>query len=82
MTDETVTEYYIYGCTRTESEEEEFKPKYKYFEDIKDIRREKDVILKLRFSPKMKRQKDKTKTESSRPLVKMKSEDIASSSTA
>ncbi|KAJ8304666.1 hypothetical protein KUTeg_018249 [Tegillarca granosa] len=82
MTDETVTEYYIYGCTRTESEEEEFKPKYKYFEDIKDIRREKDVILKLRFSPKMKRHKDKTKVESSRPLVKMKSEDISSSSTA
>ena len=45
MTDDAVTDCYIYGCTRSETEEEEFKPKYKYFEDLKDIRKERDVML-------------------------------------
>ncbi|XP_021342876.1 arrestin domain-containing protein 17-like isoform X2 [Mizuhopecten yessoensis] len=84
MTDDAVTDCYIYGCTRAESEEEEFKPKYKYFEDLRDIRREKDILLKLRQSPGIKRRKDKDKTkgETSRPCVKLKSDEVSSASQA
>ena len=85
MMDDTLTDCYIYGCTRTESEEDEFKPKYKYFENIRDLRRDRDLIVKFRYSPGLKRknrEKEKGKQEMHRPIVKLKSEDIASSSLA
>jgi hypothetical protein len=85
MMDDTLTDCYIYGCTRTESEEDEFKPKYKYFENIRDLRRDKDLIVKFRYSPSLKRknkEKEKSKQELARPTVKLKSEDITSSSLA
>lgn len=84
MTEDAVTDCYIYGCTRAETEEEEFKPKYKYFEDLRDIRREKDILLKLRQSPGIKRRKDKdkTKTDGSRPCVKLKTDEGTSTSQA
>lgn len=84
MTDDAVTDCYIYGCTRSEAEEEEFRPKYKYFEDIRDIRRDKDVLLRLKTSPGAKRRKNKDKKqENSRPSVKLKgSDDIVSDSVA
>ena len=84
MTDDSVTECYIYGCTRTESEEEEVKPKYKYFEDIRDPRREKDVVIKLRQSPGIKRrkEKEKLKTDTSKSRVRLKSDEIIAESRA
>ncbi|CAC5414373.1 unnamed protein product [Mytilus coruscus] len=84
MMDDTLTDCYIYGCTRTESEEDEFKPKYKYFENIRDLRRDRDLIVKFRYSPSLKRRnKEKEKKqELARPTVKLKSEDITSSSLA
>ncbi|KAK3098221.1 hypothetical protein FSP39_017365 [Pinctada imbricata] len=84
MTVDSVTDCYIYGCTRTESEEEEVKPKYKYFEDIRDPRRDRDVVIKLRQSPGVKRrkEKDKAKTDSSKSRVRLKSDEIIAESRA
>lgn len=89
MTDKTVTDCFIYGCTKAETEEEDVKPKYKYFEDMKDPRRERDIVIKLRQSPSMRRRKEKEKQkaereskEQSKHLVKLKSDDIVMESRA
>lgn len=89
MTDKTVTDCYIYGCTKAETEEEDVKPKYKYFEDMKDPRRERDAVLKLRQSPGTRRRKEKEKLKSekeskeqSKHVVKLKPDDIVMESRA
>ncbi|XP_048738234.1 arrestin domain-containing protein 17-like isoform X2 [Ostrea edulis] len=89
MTDKTVTDCYIYGCTKAETEEEDVKPKYKYFEDMKDPRRERDIVTKLRQSPGLKRRKEKEKLrtakedkDQSRHLLKLKADDIVMESRA
>lgn len=89
MTDKTVTDCIIYGCTKAETEEEDVKPKYKYFEDMKDPRRERDIVIKLRQSPGMRRRKEKGKhkaeresKEQAKHLVKLKSDEIVTESRA
>lgn len=89
MTDKTVTDCIIYGCTKAETEEEDVKPKYKYFEDMKDPRRERDIVIKLRQSPGMRRRKEKEKhkaeresKEQAKHLVKLKSDEIVTESRA
>lgn len=89
MTDKTVTDCIIYGCTQAETEEEDVKPKYKYFEDMKDPRRERDIVIKLRQSPGMRRRKEKEKhkaeresKEQAKHLVKLKSDEIVTESRA
>lgn len=89
MTDKTVTDCIIYGCTKAETEEEDVKPKYKYFEDMKDLRRERDIVIKLRQSPGMRRRKEKEKhkaeresKEQAKHLVKLKSDEIVTESRA
>lgn len=89
MTDKTVTDCIIYGCTKAETEEEDVKPKYKYFEDMKDPRRERDIVIKLRQSPGMRRRKEKEKhkaeresKEQTKHLVKLKSDEIVTESRA
>lgn len=89
MTDKTVTDCIIYGCTKAETEEEDVKPKYKYFEDMKDPRRERDIVIKLRQSPGMRRRKEKEKhkaeresKEQAKHLVKLKSDEIVAESRA
>lgn len=47
MIDKIVIDCIIYGCMKVEMEEEDVKLKYKYFEDIKDFRRERDIVIKL-----------------------------------
>lgn len=89
MTDKTVTDCIIYGCTKAETEEEDVKPKYKYFEDMKGPRRERDIVIKLRQSPGMRRRKEKEKhkaeresKEQAKHLVKLKSDEIVTESRA
>lgn len=89
MTDKTVTDCIIYGCTKAETEEEDVKPIYKYFEDMKDPRRERDIVIKLRQSPGMRRRKEKEKhkaeresKEQAKHLVKLKSDEIVTESRA
>ncbi|GFR64902.1 arrestin domain-containing protein 3 [Elysia marginata] len=46
---------YTEGNEEESSADEIFRPKYKYFEELKDIRKDKYFILKLRQSPGIKR---------------------------
>lgn len=50
---------FIHGCSK--NVDMEFRPKYKYYEDLKDYRRDREVVLRLRQSPGVKRRKDKAK---------------------
>ena len=46
---------YTEGNEEETPAEEIFRPKYKFFEELKDIRKDKYFILKLRQSPGIKR---------------------------
>ena len=52
MTDETVPESHIHGVGKDEGME--FRPKYKYYEDMRDVRRDKEIVLRFRQSPGIK----------------------------
>lgn len=68
MTDEDVMDSYIYGCTMI-TEADDIRPKYKYYEELPDSRKERHIVLKLKHSPTAKRKKDKTKVEATRHVV-------------
>ncbi|KAL5004541.1 hypothetical protein ScPMuIL_017997 [Solemya velum] len=73
MTDENVMDSYIYGCTMI-TEADDIRPKYKYYEELPDSRKERHIVLKLKHSPTAKRKKDKSKIEATRHIVKNISE--------
>lgn len=50
---------FIHGCSK--NVDMEFRPRYKYYEDMKDIRKDKEVLLRLRQSPGVKRRREKAK---------------------
>jgi len=73
---ETVaSDSFIHGCSR--NEDMEFRPKYKYYEDMRDIRKEKEVLLRLRQSPGVKRRREKGKQppQPKHVVVKLMSDD-------
>ena len=71
QSEDDIAESYIHGCGK--SEDMEFRPNYKYYEDIRDIRREKEVVLRLRQSPGIKRRREKAKASSHKtPTVNIK----------
>ena len=39
----------------------EFRPMYKYYEDLKDYRKDRETVLRLRQSPGVKRRREKAK---------------------
>ena len=57
--DEGVNDSFIHGCSK--NVDMEFRPQYKYYEDMKDVRKDKEVLLRLRQSPGVKRRREKAK---------------------
>ncbi|XP_060569015.1 arrestin domain-containing protein 2-like [Ruditapes philippinarum] len=56
--DENVDSF-IHGCSK--NIDMEFRPMYKYYEDLKDYRKDRETVLRLRQSPGVKRRREKAK---------------------
>lgn len=59
LSEEENRDSFIHGCSK--NIDMEFRPMYKYYEDLKDYKKEREVVLRLRQSPGVKRRREKAK---------------------
>lgn len=67
VSDDEHTNSFIHGCSK--NEDMEFRPMYKYYEDMQDFRKDREVVLRLRQSPGVKRRREKAKIVAGKTTV-------------
>ena len=81
ITDEqTTTVSYIHGCAK--GEDVEFRPKYKYYEELRDPRKDKEIVMRFRQSPGVKRRREKAKVTTKVMTVRLTSDGATNNSVA
>ena len=80
MTEDQTTVSYIHGCAK--GEDVEFRPKYKFYEELRDPRKDREIVMRFRQSPGVKRRREKAKVTAKVMTVRLTSDGGTNNSVA